>query len=323
MSLIFGINSWALTPKLDMTNAVGLIEKLAELPIPGDRRILEYLVFDTDSQASDARFIRDVAADNGFSSVSVCGFNPGDPTVEEPQFSISPYKDARKAALETGYKFIDIAADVTPKDGESRLCGPFYRRHQDLKPVGFDEYEYLVEFLVKLAERAYEKGVELDPEFLNRFELSGPNNTRQLVRLVQDVKEKAKTMRPFPLRGQYDIFHSFIEGEKPTEAIRYAAENDCLGTVHLGDSNRLALNTGAFKGKIGKVLHAIYEATKDEPDAVPVVPEIMCDEFRGNVAIWQWPTDVQIDAPYKQAQDSFAVLAKHVKEYQKRDVYLL
>jgi hypothetical protein len=46
-----------------------------------------------------------------------------------------------------------------------------------------------------------------------------------------------------------------------------------------------------------------------------VVPEIMCPEFRGNVAIWHWPTDGPIDEPYKQAEDSFKVLNHHFNQY--------
>ncbi len=114
MSLIIGANSWALVPKMDRSNARDVITRLSELDMPGTKRALEYLVFDTVDQASDAGYIKSVAAEKGFNHVSVCGFNGGDPTEEGPQFSISNDSAVRKAALETGYRFIDIAADVTP-----------------------------------------------------------------------------------------------------------------------------------------------------------------------------------------------------------------
>lgn len=323
MSLILGINSWSEVPKLDQGNAKDVIGKLARLPIPGDRKVLEYLVFDPEVQAPDAGYIKNVAADKGFCSVSVCGFNGGDPEEEGPQFSISKDSSIRKAALDTGYRFIDIAADVTPEGGIARLGGPFYRRHEDKSPVGRTEYDLLVEFLKDLAERAFEKGVELDPEYLNRFEMSGPNNIRQLATLVANVKQAAKPMDPFPIKGQWDIFHSYIEGESAVDAIRYAAKHGCLGTVHLGDSNRRALGSGAFKHKLKKVMHTLYQATKEQAEDVPVIPEIMCEDFRGNVAIWPWPMDDPIDPPYKQSEDSFNVLSAIVDSYRNDGVYLL
>ncbi|MBN2330974.1 MAG: TIM barrel protein [Candidatus Aenigmarchaeota archaeon] len=306
-----------------MSNAVGVIEKLAELPIIGDKKVLEYLVFDTEAQAPDAGFIRQVAADKGFSHVSVCGINLNDPKAEGPSFSISKSEDVRKAALETGYRLIQIAADVSPEGGAPRLGGPFYMMHLEKNPVEPEEYYRLVDFLTKMVERAYDVGVELDPEVLNRFELPGPNNGRQVVQLVKDVREKAKKMNPLLIKSQYDLFHSSLEFEKPEEAIEYLGKNDCLGTVHLGDSNRLALNTGALKGKFGRVLKAIYDATKDQPDDVPVVPEIFCPEFGKNVAIWPWPTEAPVDDSYTQAKDSFGVLNTHIKNYERSGRYLL
>jgi sugar phosphate isomerase/epimerase len=265
MPLIFGINSWALTPTLNTNNAKTVIGRLAELDMPGSERVLEYLVFDTLNQQEDASYIAEVAADNGFSHVSVCGFNPGDPKIKGARYSVSDAKDERDAALLKGYSFIDIARDVTPKGGKSRLCGPFYRQHQDMAPMTQQRYDHLVEHLAKLAERAYQEGVELDPEVINRFEFSGPCTAMQMLELITAVKQKAKSMEPFPMKSQVDIFHCYVEGQPIEQATQFAMTNGMLGTVHLGDSNRLAVGSGTFKGQYRSSLcNKVFSWMKDD-----------------------------------------------------------
>jgi len=325
MPIRLGINSWAFAPRLGSDNLIEIVDTAAGLEIPGNKRVLEYLVFDPEGQSTDAENIRHFAGERGF-VVTVCGFVPNyRKDGERPSFSLSDEPDEQRRALETGYRFIEIARRVSRDEEIGHVGGPFYRMHGDLCQLEPVHYSRLVEHLSKLAQRAAKEGVELDMEFLNRFELSGPNTTRQAIRLAKDV-EAAMPARPDSpiVKIQFDTFHSYLAGEDVLEALKYAASDGCryLGSVHLGDTTRLALGTGALKGIFGQVMETVYDASKKGPE-VPMVPELFCEGFRNNVAIRPWPTEEPIPDPYKQAKDSFALLGRHIREYGEQGIHLV
>jgi D-psicose/D-tagatose/L-ribulose 3-epimerase len=150
-----------------------------------------------------------------------------------------------------GVEFLKKCVDRTADLGASLACGPLYaglgvmtgsRRTEK-------EWQWAVKGLRAAATRGQKRGVCLCLEPLNRFETYFLNTLEDAARLVHDVGAPN-------VKIHFDTFHSNIEEQHPTEALRAVAKD--LGHVHISENDRGIPGTGHVDWKgILKVLKEI------------------------------------------------------------------
>ena len=130
-----------------------------------------------------------------------------------------------------GIAFLKKCVDRTADLGAHLMCGPLYAglgvmtgsRRTD------KEWNWAVKGLRAAAIRAEKRGVCLCLEPLNRFETYFLNTLQDAARLVHDIGAPN-------VKIHFDTFHSNIEEQHPTEALRAVAKD--LGHVHISENDR-------------------------------------------------------------------------------------
>jgi len=144
---------------------------------------------------------------------------------------------ADAATRAQGVEFLKKCVDRTADLGARLICGPLYaglgvmtgsRRTER-------EWQWAVKSLRAAATRAEKRGVCLCLEPLNRFETYFLNTLEDAARLVHDVGAPN-------VKIHFDTFHSNIEEQHPTEALRAVAKD--LGHVHISENDRGIPGTG-------------------------------------------------------------------------------
>lgn len=143
------------------------------------------------------------------------------------------------AIRENGMAYIRGAIDATAALGGTNLVGPIYsavgRTWQMTADERARDTDTLVENLSQLAAYAYDRGVKLGVEPLNRFETSFINLASQAIEVVDRVASPACGV-------MLDTFHMNIEEKSLGDAIRAAGPR--LIHLHACENDRGAPGSG-------------------------------------------------------------------------------
>jgi D-psicose/D-tagatose/L-ribulose 3-epimerase len=211
------------------------------------------------------------------------GFGSTAVTVMGPDTNpISPDPAIRKAAVAYLEKVLDRVAAF----GGEILCGPIHSAIGQFSGQGptDDEFQYGVETLRQVAEKAETRKIRLAVEYLNRFE-------NYFLTTAADTKRFVKAVNHPSLKMMYDSFHAHIEEKHQAQAIVESApevihvhvsENDRgipgTGQVHW-DSYWSGLKAIHFNGyatieAFGRALPALAAATRVWRDLFPDALEL-------------------------------------------------
>jgi len=150
-----------------------------------------------------------------------------------------------------GIDAVDKALECCAAAEISVLVGPFYSAlgvFSGAAPTT-TEWQYALDGIREISQRAQRMGVVLGLEYLNRFENYLLNCAADTVRFVRDVD------RP-NCRMMIDTFHAHIEEKRVGDAIRESA--DVLVHVHVSENDRSTPGTGQVAwAEIFAALHGI------------------------------------------------------------------
>lgn len=139
-------------------------------------------------------------------------------------------KELAGRAFERIYQVIDMAAYMGTMVNIGRLRGQL----KFLKNVN-EPWFYAVEALHRVIKYAYDRGVKITIEPLNRYESDYVNNTSEGLKLISDIN--------LPNAGLLlDLFHMNIEDPVIEDSLRLADKN--LWHLHIADTNRLYPGSG-------------------------------------------------------------------------------
>ena len=175
-----------------------------------------------DLELYDPDEVKAILGDHG---LAVLSLTPEDVDLPHPDAEV------RAKAVDYYLRLLDFAAEVgSPLVGCHGVVGR-------IRPVTTYEQEY-VNYVVgvqRIAKRAWELGLQLAIEVLNRYESHLLNTAEEAVRFVEEVGA--------PNVGLLlDAYHMNIEEANLADAIRAAGEH--LFLFHAADSNRQAVGRG-------------------------------------------------------------------------------
>lgn len=185
-----------------------------------------------------------------------------------------PNRDIREEALSYYCRLLDFAAEL----GSPIVCchGAVGRVRALLGQS--EEWNYYLQTVRKIGQRAEGQGVRVALEVLNRYESHLLNTAGQAVRFVNELKTKNVGIL-------LDAYHMNIEEGDPRAALHEAGSH--LVLFHVADSNRRAVGRGHtdFPGlmktlkSIGYAGPVVIECTATGPDPfTPVKGEGWRDE---------------------------------------------
>ncbi len=209
----------------------------------------------------DPAKVRAAAEKNGLAIGSVCScMGPGRDLRGTPE--------EQKTGLDYNMALVDQAAAL----GCPRVIGPVYSvvGKADAVPADQQKIEWglVVKNLKVLGAHAQAKGVQICVEPLNRFETDFLNTVDQGLKLLRDVGSPA-------LKLHLDTFHMNIEEKDSAAAIRKAGK--LLGHFHA---------CGSGRGTPGS----------DHIDWAPIVKALKAVNYKGDVVIESFTTDVKVIA---------------------------
>jgi len=216
MSIQFGVNTWTWVSPFTTAHAPLLFPKIREMGFDVVEIALE------DPALVDAAAVRSQLQEHNL-GVTVCGaFGPGrDLSSDDP------------AIAQSGLDYIARSLDFCAEVGARVFAGPAYSAVGKARHLPADERlrerERSVERLKKAAALAWERGVVMALEPLNRFETDMINTCEQVCALIDDVGSDA-------LGIHLDTFHMTIEENSILDAVLRAGAR--LKHVHSSESNR-------------------------------------------------------------------------------------
>ncbi len=206
--------------------------------------------------------------------------------------AMSPERDLLlddEAVQENAVRYLEHCLDACETIGSSILAGPIYsavgRVWEQTKESRERDTERLVSHLAPLAEYAFDKGVTLCLEPLNRFETSFLNTAAQMNEVVDRVNHPA-------CKVLLDTFHMNIEEKSLSDAIRLCGPR--LAHFHACENDRGAPGSG----------HLPWLEVKNALDDIGYGGPIVIESFTSEVksiaraaAIWR---------PFETSQDALA-----------------
>ena len=258
----FGINTWVWVAPLTTTALEELLPKVAELGFDWIELPLE-TIGDLDYGRAAA-----LIGERGM-GVSACAAMSPDRDLIHPDAAVRA----------NGAAYLRECVDAAQALGAPIVAGPMYSAVGRVWQMSAAERERDTELLVgqlrELAAYAYERGVTLCVEPLNRFETSFLNLTAQGSELIDRVDHPGCKLL-------LDTFHMNIEERSIGAAIRAAGPR--IGHFHACENDRGAPGSGHVPwAEVADALHAIgYDG--------PVVIESFTDKVKSiarAAAIWR------------------------------------
>ena len=174
----------------------------------------------------DAGAVRAAFDERGLVAVPMAGQNP-----EADVSSVDPW------VREAGAKAIRDAIELAARLGSDRVGGvPYGAFGRPAEPVARDAWRRSAAAVGLAAEEAFERGVSMTIEVLNRYETAMMNTAEQAMAYVEESGSEH-------LLIHLDTFHMAIEERDTAAAIRTAMPR--LGYIELGQSGRGMLSTGS------------------------------------------------------------------------------
>ncbi|HRP32171.1 MAG TPA: sugar phosphate isomerase/epimerase [Agriterribacter sp.] len=211
----FGINTFLFTSPFT-TESVSLFPQFKQWGFDSVEIALE------DASHIDPVIVKKALDDNGLVCGSICAAMGGG-------------RDLRGAAeqQQQAFDYLKALINISPALGHPTIIGPLYSEVGRAGLVAPDDYrqqwDTVVKHLRELAVHAGKLNVKLAIEPLNRFETDFINTCDQVLKMVNDVNEKALLMH-------LDTFHMNIEEKDLAKAIIKAG--DKLAHVHACGSDR-------------------------------------------------------------------------------------
>lgn len=196
------------------------LDVLAEL---GYRRV----VFPPlDPEATDAAALRRILEDHAISPITLAGQAPG--------ANVASDDPAERAA---GAEALRRTVDLTVALGGDQMNGVPYGLFGEAGPTSDETFLRSAAAVGPVADYAFERGVTMTFEVLNRYETSVVNTAAQAMRF-------AEASGSAHLRIHLDTFHMGVEEADLSAAIRHALPR--LAYLELGQSGRGMLSTGGL-----------------------------------------------------------------------------
>ena len=271
LNVTFGVSTWLWTSPFT-TESISLFPKIRAMGYDAVEIAVE------EPSLIDPVVVRNALKENNL-DVIICGaFGPTrDLTHEDEavrQNSLNYIQDCLKVAVALGGKF--VAGPMYSAVGKARLVAPEQKQ---------TEWNRAVKYLRIACEMAYDKGLALALEPLNRFESDLINTAEDVVKLVTDIGHPAAKIL-------LDGFHMNIEEPDIIAAITLAGKD--LIHVQVSENYRGTPGTGQTRwNDYRKGLKAInYSGTVAIESFTPQIKELA-----GAVCIWK---------PLAPSQDQFA-----------------
>ncbi|MGC8669081.1 MAG: sugar phosphate isomerase/epimerase family protein [Chthonomonadales bacterium] len=216
MKIQFGVNTWTWVSPFTTAHAPLLFPKIRQMGFDAVEIALE------DPELVDGGVVRSLLQDHSL-GVTVCGaFGPGrDLSSEDASIA--------QAGLDYIARSLDFCAEV----GARVFAGPAYSAVGKARHLPADERlrerDRSVERLKRAGAMAWERGVVMALEPLNRFETDMVNTCEQICSLLDAVGSEA-------LAIHLDTFHMTIEENSILDAVLRAGSR--LRHVHASESNR-------------------------------------------------------------------------------------
>ncbi len=196
-----------------------------------------------DPPAADVAAIGRVLADHGLAPITIAGGLTTHADVG------SSDDDERAAGADLLRSVVDLTAALGGDQMNGVPYGVFGHPHAATAP---DAFERAAREVGAVADYAYDQGITMTFEVLNRYETSVVNTAAQAVEFVGLSGSEH-------LRIHLDTFHMAIEEADMVEAIRVALPK--LGYLELGQSGRGLLSTGVvdLEGVVTQALDLGYD----------------------------------------------------------------
>lgn len=165
---------------------------------------------------------------------------------------ISPDPEVRKQAVTWFKERIDDAVSC----GSTNIGGPFHAAVGVFPghPPTQENFDHVVEFLQTVGDYAADQGIQLTPEFLNRYEAFFATTMFEAAQVLDAVDRKSVT-------AMFDTYHANIEEKSQTQAIQDISRH--LTHVHISENDRGTPGTGQidFDPVFAKLKELNYKGT--------------------------------------------------------------
>lgn len=133
--------------------------------------------------------------------------------------------------------------------------------------------------LKQIVKAAEDSGVLYCLEIVNRYEQFLINTVAEGVELIERIGSNN-------LKLLLDIYHMNIEEDSITDSIHYAAAHNCIGEIHVGESNRRIPGLGASHIDWKNIFGALKESGFDGPIIMePFV--LMGSSLAYDIGVWR------------------------------------
>lgn len=153
----------------------------------------------------------------------------------KPKDASSLDENVRRSGVDYMKRMIDAVAEM----GGGMIGGTVHSYWPGTMPEGMEEkrpiWEQSIKSMKELAPYAYDRGVTLNVEVLNRFEQFLINDSHEAVAYVSEVDHPG-------CKVLLDTFHMNIEEDSIGDSIRRVGAH--LSALHLGEPNRKPPGTG-------------------------------------------------------------------------------
>jgi D-psicose/D-tagatose/L-ribulose 3-epimerase len=240
--------------------------------------------------------VLDVVSDLGYRRVVMPPLEPSDVDVERlvdefagrglaaiPMVGQSPQADVSSMdplVREAGSRAIRDAIEFASRLGSDRLAGvPYGLFGRAAVPPSHEAWQRSAYEVGLASEMAFERGITMTMEVLNRYETA-------MVNTAEQAMEYAEESGSDHLMIHLDTFHMAIEEADIAAAIRTALPR--LAYLELGQSGRGLLSEGAIR--IDEVVRdALGEGYRGRWGIEAFSASVLPREARSNLAIWRHP----------------------------------
>lgn len=271
LNIRLGVSTWLWTSPFQ-TETISLFAKIKKMGFDAVEIPVE------DPALIDIKKVREALQANGLEAI-ICGaFGPTrDLTHDDPIFH------------QVSFDYIQKCLEISAELGSSFVAGPMYSAVGKARSVSPEqrkiEWDRATRNLHKVCQMAADLGQEIALEPLNRFESDLINNTKDLMRLIDDINHPAAKVL-------LDGFHMNIE--EPDMEMAFRQAGDKLLHVQVSENHRGTPGQGQTRWtSIKRGLEAIdYQGVVSIESFTPSVQELA-----GAVCIWK---------PLAESQDTFA-----------------
>lgn len=224
-----------------------------------------------DASALDVEGLRAEFASRGLTAIPMAGQSP-----EADVSSVDPW------VREAGARSIRDAIDLAVGLGSDRLGGaPYGLFERASSAVPRDAWRRSAAAVGLAADEAFERGVTMTIEVLNRYETAMMNTAEQAMEYAEESGSEH-------LMLHLDTFHMAIEEPDISAAIRMAMPR--LGYIELGQSGRGPISTGAVD-VAGVVRAALDDGYRGRWGVEAFSAAVLPPPAQSALAIWRRPYD--------------------------------